>query len=248
MDRARRRACASALTVAKPEVASQPDAPTQLVTLDHLRADRYISTLIARANDHLSAVGYTEHGHRHAGLVASIARNILKWLEHPERDAELAAMAAYLHDIGNVVARDRHWLTSATMALPYLLGLGMDPDEALTIANAIANHEESSGDISSPVAAAVVIADKSDVHRSRVQNPDPARFDIHDRVNHAVERSFVRVDCPARSIALELTIDTESASVMEYFEIFLSRMVLCRNAAGSLGCTFELVVNDQHLA
>lgn len=135
----------------------------------------------------------------------------------------------------------------ATLALTHLRSLGMDSSEALTVANAIGNHEESSGDISSAVAAAVVIADKSDVHRTRVQNPDPVTFDIHDRVNHAVEHSFVRVDPEARTITLEPTIDAESSSVMEYFEIFLSRMVMCRNAAEALGCAFELLANEQRL-
>ena len=134
------------------------------------------------------------------------------------------------------------------MALVYLRDLGMDADEALTIANAIGNHEESSGDSSTSVAAALIIADKSDVHRSRVQNPNEAEFDIHDRVNYAVEKSFVRVDAEARKISLELTIDTASASVMEYFEIFLSRMVMTRNAAGMLGCVFELVANEERLS
>jgi len=219
-----------------------------LVSLELLRNDPYISTVLTRANDHLKAVGYTEHGHRHAGLVANIARNILRWLALSEREAELAAIAAYLHDTGNVIARDRHWLSGAALALAHLRGLGMDPDEALTVANAIGNHEESSGDVSSPIAAAVIIADKSDVHHSRVQNPDPATFDIHDRVNSAVQRSFVRVDAAAHTITLELTIETADSSVMEYFEIFLSRMVMCRNAARSLGCSFELVVNSQRLA
>ncbi len=219
-----------------------------VLDLDALRKDEYLSSVISRANDHLSAVGYTEHGHRHAGLVANIARNILRRLDYSDREAELAAMAAYLHDIGNVVARDRHWTTGATMALHHLLGRGLDADEALTIANAIGNHEETSGDSSTPVAAAVIIGDKSDVHRSRVQNPEPASFDIHDRVNNAVTKSFVRVEPEAKSISLELTIDTEFASVMEFFEIFLSRMVMCRNAAGTLGCAFELIANEHHLA
>jgi metal-dependent HD superfamily phosphatase/phosphodiesterase len=232
----------------KSKTAAQESTKASPLTLKDLRADDFISTLITGANEHLRAVGYTEHGHRHAGLVANIARNILRRLEYPERDAEVAAMAAYLHDIGNIVARDRHWIAGATMALAHLRAQGVDADEVLTIANAIGNHEETSGDISSPVAAAVVIADKSDVHRSRVQNPEPATFDIHDRVNYAVEHSFVRVDPESRSIALELTIDTEVSSVMEYFEIFLSRMVMCRQAARSLGCTFELVANEQRLA
>ena len=220
----------------------------RLLVLNDLKADEYVSTLITRANEHLKAIGYTEHGHRHAGLVSNISRNILRRLDCPERDCELAAMAAYLHDIGNVVSRDHHWLVGANMALVYLRELGMDADEALTIANAIGNHEESSGDSSTSVAAALIIADKSDVHRSRVQNPNEAEFDIHDRVNYAVEKSFVRVDAEARKISLELTIDTASASVMEYFEIFLSRMVMTRNAAGMLGCVFELVANEERLS
>ncbi len=242
MGRARRRAGAAALT--KKAKLDESSA----LGLDHLRDDAYVGAIITQANEHLRTVGYTEHGHRHAGLVANITRNIMLRLEMPEREAELAAMAAYLHDIGNVVARDNHWNTGAAMALQILRDQGMDANEVLTIANAIGNHEESSGDISSAVTAAVVIADKSDVHRSRVQNPDPATYDVHDRVNQAVERSFVRVDLAERNIVLELTIDTEVSSVMEYFEIFLSRMVMCRNAATALDCTFALVMNDQQLA
>ena len=242
MGRAWQRASEAALSK-KPA----PEA-SSAIGLDDLCSDAYVNAIITQANEHLRLVGYTEHGHRHAGLVANIARNIMLHLEMPAREAEIAAMAAYLHDIGNVVARDNHWTTGAAMALEILRDRGMDTQEALTIANAIGNHEEFSGDISSAVTAAVVIADKSDVHRSRVQNPDPATYDVHDRVNQAVERSFVRVDLAERDIVLELKIDSGVSSVMEYFEIFLSRMVMCRNAAGALDCTFALVMNDQQLA
>lgn len=224
------------------------NAGDRVITLADVKADNYVSTVITRANEHLKAIGYTEHGHRHAALVSSISRNILLRLGHSDRDAELAAIAAYMHDIGNVVSRDHHWVIGASIALSHLRSLGMADDDALTVANAIGNHEESSGDSSSPVAAALIIADKSDVHRSRVQNPSEADFDIHDRVNHAVEKSFVNVDAEARTISLQLTIDTSSSSVMEYFEIFLSRMVMARTAAVTLGCSFEIVANDQRLA
>ena len=242
MDRARQWASETSLTKKAPSQASSA------ISLDDLYGDAYVGAIITQANEHLRLVGYTEHGHRHAGLVANIARNIMLHLEMSDREAEIAAIAAYLHDIGNVVARDNHWTTGAAMALEILRDRGMASQEALTIANAIGNHEESSGDISSAVTAAVVIADKSDVHRSRVQNPDPATYDVHDRVNQAVERSFVRVDLAEHNIVLELKIDTGVSSAMEYFEIFLSRMVMCRNAAAALDCTFALVMNDQQLA
>ncbi len=195
----------------------------------------------------MSAIGYTEHGFRHAGIVAGVARGIPRQLGLPRRDSELAAIAGYLHDIGNVINRCNHPETGALLAHSILTDLGMDVAEIAIIMGAIGNHEEDNGFPINPVTAAVIIGDKSDVHFSRVQNPNPLTFDIHDRVNHAVHRSYLRVDAENHDIRLELTVDTDSATVMEYFEIFLLRMVMCRRAADVLGCRFKLVINDHDL-
>ncbi|HBY99005.1 MAG TPA: phosphohydrolase [Chloroflexi bacterium] len=224
-----------------------PEPALSPVTLATVRQDPLVTTFIRQANTYLRAIGYTEHGERHASLVANIARNVLLRLGHPERTAELAAMAGYLHDIGNVIHRENHALNGALIAKDVLLRAGMDLDEVALIINAVGNHEEEQGSVTSIVAAALAIADKSDVHRSRVQEPDPLQFDVHDRVNYAVVRSFVRVSDARDIITLELTIDTTASSVMEYFEIFLSRMLMCRAAAQTLGCRFALVVNDVQL-
>jgi metal-dependent HD superfamily phosphatase/phosphodiesterase len=219
----------------------------RLVTLEDLRHDRETTTLLTKANEQLAIMGFTEHGLRHASLVAHIAQNILLRLKYPERTAQLAAVAAYLHDIGNVITRVHHEQTGALIAMDILRRLGMDIEEIAVVAGAIGNHEENNGEPVSEVSAALILADKSDVHRSRVQNPNMAAFDIHDRVNYAAQRSFVNVDEAKRTITLELTIDTTISQVMEYFEIFLSRMVMCRRAAQYLKCNFELVINKNRL-
>ena len=209
-----------------------------LITLEEVKRCRDITTLLRRADECLETIGYTEHGLRHGGLVASIAQNILLRLHYPERRAQLAAIAGYLHDIGNVINRNAHGETGALLALQLLMALGMSVDEAATVAAAVGNHEEQTGMAVSDVAAAVIIADKSDVHRSRVHSQNPIEFDIHDRVNFAAVHSFVRVEESHRAIALELTIDEEAgAGVMDYFEIFLERMLACRRAAKYLGST-----------
>ncbi len=225
-----------------PEEAA-PALPAPRVTLEVVKSDPEVVAYVQKANESLEVLGYTEHGVRHASLTSRIAYNILRRLGYPERECELAAIAAYLHDIGNLVSRLNHEHTGAVLAGTVLQRLGMDPVERAVVMSAIGNHEESHGQPVSAVGAAVILADKSDVHRSRVRNPDPATFDIHDRVNYAVDRSFLRVDERAKEITLELTIDTEKAPVMEYFEIFLSRMVLCRRAAEYLGCAFKLQIN-----
>jgi metal-dependent HD superfamily phosphatase/phosphodiesterase len=222
-------------------------ARQRLVTLDDLKKDPEVDAYITKANEYTEAIGYTEHGARHANLTASIAYNTLKRLAYQERDTQLAAVAAYLHDIGNMVSRINHEHTGAMLANSILLRLGMDPVERGIIMGAIGNHEEKGGEPVSPVGAAVILADKSDVHRSRVRNPDMTTFDIHDRVNYAVEHSFLRVDEKGKTISLELTIDTKLSQVMEYFEIFLSRMVMCRRAAQFLACEFKLQINGAKL-
>jgi len=222
-------------------------ARQRLVTLDDLKKDPEVDAYITKANEYTGAIGYTEHGARHANLTANIAYNTLKRLAYQDRDALLAAVAAYLHDIGNMVGRINHEHTGAMLANSILLRLGMDPVERGIVMGAIGNHEEKGGEPVSPVGAAVILADKSDVHRSRVRNPDMTTFDIHDRVNYAVEHSFLRVDEKGKTISLELTIDTKLSQVMEYFEIFLSRMVMCRRAAQFLACEFKLQINGAKL-
>ena len=220
----------------------------QKVTVDLLRANAEVSNYITQGNEHLGAIGFTDHGPRHANLVSSIAYNILSRLGFPEREAEIAAIAGYLHDIGNVVGRWSHGQTGAVIAFHILRDMGMPPEEIAQVVGAIGSHDpEDVGQPVNNIAAAVILADKSDVHRSRVRNPDKTSFDIHDRVNYAVEHSFVRVDEKRKTITLELKIDTKISPVMDYFEIFLTRMVMCRRAAGFLGCSFELTINDVRL-
>ncbi|MCW3061528.1 MAG: metal dependent phosphohydrolase [Capsulimonas sp.] len=229
--------------IEKVEKAEKPD----LLTLKDIRHDSRVRTYITRANEQMQAIGYTEHGHRHAGIVSTIARSILTNLGREERDAELAAIAGYLHDMGCVVNRIGHVEAGALIAYTILTQMGMSAGEIATVIGAIGNHEEPNGVPISAVSAAVIIADKSDVHFSRVQVSDPIKFDIHDRVNYAVQKSYLRVDAATKSIILELTIDTQHASVTEYFEIFVLRMVLCHRAADFLGCKFHLNVNGVNL-
>ena len=217
------------------------------VTLETVRADSEVQVFIRKADENLEQLGYTEHGTRHAGLVAKIARNILLRLGRPEREAELAAIAGYLHDLGNGISRLDHGIAAALLAQHVLLRLGMDYEECAEVMCAIGNHEEQYGEAVSNLAAALILADKSDVHYSRVRNIDPTTYDAHDRVNHASQRSFVTVDAEAKTITLELTIDAAAVSVMDYFEIFLSRMVMCRRAAAFLGCDFGLLINETRL-
>ena len=218
-----------------------------MLTLDVIKKDPMVEAFIKKSNEHLGTLGFTEHGFRHLGLVSSIAKNILDRLGHPEREGELAAIAGYLHDIGNAINRQEHGLTGALLAAQILERLGMDYEEIAVVISAIGNHEEQYGQPVNNVAAALILADKSDVHRSRVRNPDPATYDIHDRVNSAVEHSFVWVNEQKRTITLELIINTDICPVMEYFEIFLTRMMLCRKAAEFLKCKFELVINGTKL-
>ena len=221
---------------------------TTLVTVAQVRQDPEVIAFVQQANEALRGLGYTEHGQRHAGLVGNVAENVLIRLGFDERVGQLAQVAGYLHDIGNLLHREHHAQSSALMAWQILKRLGMSTDEIALVMNAIGNHEEERGTATNPVSAAVIIADKADVHRSRVQNPDPATFDIHDRVNYAATRSFVRVDADKRVIALELEIDTQFAQVIEYFEIFLSRMTMVRQAANFLGCEFRLMINEVYLS
>lgn len=217
------------------------------VCLEDIKGKPMVITFIEFGNKHLGAMGFTEHSFRHAGLVANISANILDRLGYPQRDCELVAIAGYLHDIGNVVSRYNHGQTGAWLAKEILSAEGMPWEEIAVIMAAIGNHEEEYGQPVNNIAAALIMADKSDVHRSRVRNQDVADFDIHDRVNYAAQHSFLRVDGGKKIITLELKIDTSISGVMEYFEIFLTRMVMCRRAADFLGTKFSLVINDSKL-
>jgi hypothetical protein len=220
---------------------------TSSVTLEMVQQDPELSLYIASADRVMEAMGYTEHGFRHANLVAKIAYQVLHRLGFTEREAQLACVAGYLHDVGNALARDAHGQTGAVLVYQSLRDR-VAGNDLMTVVAAIANHEETEGIAVSAVSAAVILADKSDVHRSRVRKAMDVDHDIHDRVNFAVEQSFLRVDTEARTISLELTIDTAISQVMEYFEIFLSRMQMCRHAAEQLRARFRLVINGQELA
>ncbi len=187
-----------------------------IVSLEQVRRDPKVRTFIEAANNQMNALGYTEHGFRHAGIVAETARNIIHSLGQDGRTAELAAIAGHLHDIGNAINRLGHPDTAALMAFSLLNEMGMSAEEIAIIIAAIGNHEEELGAPVSAISAALIIADKSDVHNSRVQNQNPLTFDIHDRVNFSVQKSILRVDTQSKSIKLELTTDDQSASVMEY--------------------------------
>ena len=217
------------------------------ITFDRVREDPRVKVFVRKADEALAEIGYTEHGERHVGLVAHIAYNTLKRLGHPEREAELAAIAGYLHDMGNAVNREQHAQTGAVMAMQILTAMGMSDVEVVRIMGAIGNHHENDGAAISPIAAAVILADKSDVHRTRVRNPEMIKFDIHDRVNYAVQKSFLNVDEAKKEITLELTLDPAISQVMEYFEIFMTRMLAARKAATYLGTSFGLKVNGNRL-
>lgn len=234
------------MTIATAPLVPLPAAASPL-TLRDVRRDMRVRTYVDKANEQMAVIGYTEHGHRHAGIVATIARSILQQLGYTERQAEIAAIAGYLHDIGCMINRPGHVEAGAVIAFQILSDLKMEPIEVADIVGAIGNHEEPHGVPISPIASAVIIADKSDVHYSRVQNPDPTTFDIHDKVNAAVRRSFLHVARDERKILLEVEIDTTMASVMEYFEIFALRMSMARKAAERLGCSFHLSLNGHDL-
>ncbi len=214
--------------------------------IEDIQQDSELSAYIVQADRVMDGLGFTEHGFRHANLTGNISRNVLDRLGHDERATTLAAIGGYLHDIGNLVSRAVHGQTGAILVQQILMDR-MEPQELAVIMGAIGNHEEEHGMTAGPVAAAVILADKSDVHRSRVRKEDTIEFDIHDRVNYAAEQSFLRVDSAARTITLELRIDTAISHVMEYFEIFLGRMIMCRRAAQQLDCSFHLDINGASL-
>jgi metal-dependent HD superfamily phosphatase/phosphodiesterase len=217
------------------------------VRLEDIQKHPFVEAFICQADANLAALGYTEHGKRHVGLVSSIARNILRRLSYPERTAELAAIAGYVHDIGNSVSRVHHGPIAALLIAPILQELQMPPHEIAQVLSAVGNHEEETGHPVNEVAAALILADKSDVHRTRTRSKELIDFDIHDRVNYAAVRSFLDVSDAERIISLNVTIDTAICPIMEYFEIFLQRMLMCRRAAEFLECEFKLTINETHL-
>lgn len=218
-----------------------------MVTYADIRADEAIREYIKRADESLAALGFTEHSFAHVTKVSSTAAYILEQMGYSEEEIELVKIAGYLHDIGNLVNRVEHSQSGAVMAFRILDRMDMPAEDISTIVTAIGNHDEGTGVAVNAVAAALIIADKSDVRRSRVRNRDIAKFDIHDRVNYSVEDANLSINAEKTEITLELKIDTEMSAVMDYFEIFLTRMVMCRKAAERLGLRFRLVINGQKL-
>ncbi len=218
-----------------------------MITYDMIRQDEAVRTYITRADESLIALGYTEHSFAHVTKVAEMGGYILETLGYPENDVELVKIAGYLHDIGNLINRVEHSQSGAIMAFRLLDKMGMEPENIASVVTAIGNHDEGTGTPVNAIAAALFLADKSDVRRTRVRNIKPTEFDIHDRVNYSVTSSRLQINEDKTEISLTLTIDTQYSSVMEYFEIFLERMLLCRKAADRLGLRFTLTINDQVL-
>lgn len=218
-----------------------------MLTYEQIKSNNAIRTYIQKADESLIALGYTEHSFAHVTKVAETAGFILKELNFPDRDVELVKIAGFLHDIGNLVNRIDHSQSGAILAFRLLDKLNMPPEETATIITAIGNHDEGTGVPVNAVAAALILADKSDVRRSRVRNADNGNFDIHDRVNYSVKSSVLNINEEHTHIILTLEIDTTFGSVMDYFEIFLGRMILCRKAAEKLGLQFKLIINGQQI-
>lgn len=217
------------------------------MTYEEIRKNHEVNTYISQADLSLSALGFTEHSFAHCTMVAEKAGYILQTLGYDEWLVELAKIAGYLHDIGNLVNREEHSQSGAIIAFRILDHLDLLPEEIGTIVTAIGNHDEGTGIPVSPLAAAIILADKSDVRRNRVRNQDESSFDIHDRVNYSVTKAELKINKAQTIIKLKLTIDTRYGSVMDYFEIFLQRMILCRKAAERLGLQFKLIINEQQL-
>ena len=218
-----------------------------MLTYEELKQNCEIRTYIKAADASLAALGYTEHSFAHVCKVAETVRYLLSSLGYSAHELEIAQMAAYLHDIGNLVNRVDHSQSGAIMAFRLLDHLGVDAEDIAAIVTAIGNHDEGTGVPINPIAAALILADKSDVRRSRVRNHNFSTFDIHDRVNYSVTASTLTVDTARKEVLLSLEIETDFSPVMDFFEIFLERMLLCRRAAESLGLRFRLQINDQTL-
>ena len=218
-----------------------------MVTLEDIKNNREIEALIQGAKKQLTELGYTEHGHRHISIVSKRAGDILEKLEYPARTVELAKIAGYLHDIGNCVNRVDHAHSGAILAYQILKDMGMKEEERTEIIMAIGNHDENTGTAISDISAAIILADKSDVHRDRVCNKNLSTFDMHDRVNYAVTNSNLSLDAKNRKITLELTIDNKICPVLNYFEIFMDRTMMSKYAAKYLNIWFELIINGTKL-
>lgn len=214
---------------------------------ERIKNDSAIKTYIVKADESLGALGFTEHSFAHVNRVSMMAVNLLEKLGYDSATCELCAIASYLHDIGNIVNRSEHAQSGAIMAFSLLGRFQLDPEEIAVIVQAIGNHDESTANCVSPIAAALILSDKSDVRRSRVRNLDIDAFDIHDRVNYSVESSTLKLNELEKTVTLSLQIDTSITPIMDYFEIFLERMQLCRKAAEYLGLRFALRINHQQL-
>jgi metal-dependent HD superfamily phosphatase/phosphodiesterase len=218
-----------------------------MLRFDDIKNNKEVQSYIKKSDEALTAMGFTEHSYAHAGKVARDAGHILATLGYDEHEIELAKIAGYLHDIGNLINRADHAQSGAIMAFNLLNRMGADAEDVGTICCAIGNHDESTAVAVNAVTAALILADKSDVRRTRVRNRNQDRYEIHDRVNYAVEDNSMWISDDKKSITLQLTIDTKISSVMDYFEIFLGRMTLCKKAANKLGLWFHLIINDQEL-
>ena len=218
-----------------------------MITFEEITKNQAIKTYITRADESLLALGYTEHSFSHVLHVARTAGYILETLGYDSRTVEIAKIAGYLHDIGNLVNRQDHSQSGAVMAWSILNDMGCDPGEMATIVTAIGNHDEGTGVPVNAMAAAMILADKADVRRTRVRMKDPREFDIHDRVNYSVTKSCLTINPEKTQISLDLDVDTSYGSVMDYFEIFTNRMILCRKAAHTLGLQFRLTIHGQQL-
>ena len=218
-----------------------------MLTYEDVKNNSAVRTYIQRADESLTALGYTEHSFAHVTAVAENAAYILSTLGYPERTVELAKIAGFLHDIGNLVNRVDHSQSGAVMAFRILDKMGMEPADVAAVITAIGHHEDPTAFPVNPVAAALILADKTDVRRSRVRNKEHQSFDIHDRVNYSVKKSVLKINEEHTLIKLKLSVDTKYGSVMDYFEIFMGRMLLCRKAAEKLGLQFKLMINEQQL-
>ena len=217
------------------------------MTYEQVKQDEAVKVYIAQADASLKALGFTEHSFAHVTRVSQTAGEILETLGYPARTVELAKIAGYLHDIGNVVNRVDHSQSGAVMAFRLLDKMNFPAEEISLVVTAIGNHDEGTGVPVNPLAAALILADKSDVRRDRVRTKDVAGFDIHDRVNYSVTRSELKINEARTIVKLKLSVDTHFSSVMDYFEIFMNRMILCRKAAEKLGLQFKLIINEQQL-
>ena len=218
-----------------------------MITYEQIKQNDAIRTYIQKADESLAALGYTEHSFAHVTKVAENVKYILETLGFSQHEVELGMIAAYLHDIGNLVNRSEHSQSGAVMAFRILDRMDLPAEDIATVVTAIGNHDEGTGVPVNSIAAALILADKSDVRRSRVRNQDKKTFDIHDRVNYSVEKSVLKINQEHSLIKLKLSVDTHYGSVMDYFEIFLERMILCRKAAEKLGLQFKLMINEQSL-